>query len=70
MADMSESRQSRRKDYVTNPGLNQIAEYLEEHASILQFSGYTKDAMNLKRWAEELRRRSSEIIAKEQQKAD
>ncbi len=59
MAD--ESPQPRTRTYSLNPDLNQIAQYIEDHARVLQESGWTKDAADLIKWAKELRLKSVDV---------
>ncbi len=54
MADVIEDVPAK-KSYSTNPSLNQIAEYIEDQARVLQERGWTKDAADLIKWARELR---------------
>lgn len=60
MAEMIETRDTPRKEHGFNPDLIQIARYMEEHARVLQETGWSDDATHLRRWAQELRRKSSE----------
>lgn len=55
-----EFRQIPKREYSSSPDLRQIALYIEDHARVLQESGWTKDAADLLKWAGELRLKSVE----------
>ncbi len=56
MAEMIETKE-RSLESAASPDLDQIAEYVERHAQVLHESGWSEDASNLRRWAQELRRK-------------
>jgi len=51
----------RKKLSRTNPGLGDMARYIEDEARILHESGYLKEAEHLVKWACELRQKLSEM---------